>query len=229
MMDSLSSLILARLQYLQDMLARANDMTVCLYTSDGTDFTIPSNQQQCCFDPKVNNNEACKKFVQSAINQAKEEGDLVFLTCHRGLTTAVSPLGLYLPNKFISTPKYYLFSGRLSLKDEEKSEAAGMSRNTFENRVEIIKVIFDLIFSLSLIGELDFVSVETDKQESNAALTGREKEIIRLVSLGLSNQEIADQLFISDKTVKTHLSNIYKKLEMTNRTELALYAIQTLT
>jgi len=53
-----------------------------------------------------------------------------------------------------------------------------------ENRVEIIKVIFDLIFSLSLIGELDFVSVETDKQESNAALTGREKEIIRLVSLG---------------------------------------------
>ena len=104
-----------------------------------------------------------------------------------------------------------------------------MSRNTFENRVEIIKVIFDLIFSLSLIGELDFVSVETDKQESNAALTGREKEIIRLVSLGLSNQEIADQLFISDKTVKTHLSNIYKKLEMTNRTELALYAIQTLT
>lgn len=226
-MESLSSLMLARLQYLQDMLARANDMTICLYLSDGTDFTIPSNQNQCCFDRKLNAGGACQKFVQSAINRAKEERDLIFLTCHQGLTTAIAPLGLSLPKQFVSTPRYYLFLGRLVLKEEE-NEAEGMLRATFENRVEIITVIFDLIFSLSLIGGLEFVGSETGKPEPDSVLTGREKEIIRLVSLGLSNQEIADQLFISDKTVKTHISNIFKKLEMTNRTELALYAIQTL-
>jgi DNA-binding NarL/FixJ family response regulator len=56
-------------------------------------------------------------------------------------------------------------------------------------------------------------------------LTTREKEIIRLVGLGLKNKAIAEQLFISEITVAHHLSSIFSKLEVSNRLDLLIYAL----
>ncbi len=58
-------------------------------------------------------------------------------------------------------------------------------------------------------------------------LTEREVEVLSLVAQGLSNQEIADQLVVSERTVRKHVSNILGKLHLANRTQAALYAIQT--
>ncbi|RSK26335.1 DNA-binding response regulator [Bacillus sp. HMF5848] len=55
-------------------------------------------------------------------------------------------------------------------------------------------------------------------------LTEREIEVLRCIGNGLTNQEIADKLFISIKTVKTHVSNILLKLEVADRTQAAIYA-----
>jgi NarL family two-component system response regulator LiaR len=57
-------------------------------------------------------------------------------------------------------------------------------------------------------------------------LTGREAEVLTLVAQGLANQEIADQLVISERTVRTHVSNILGKLHLANRTQAALYAVR---
>lgn len=57
-------------------------------------------------------------------------------------------------------------------------------------------------------------------------LTNREKEVLQLISNGKSNQEIADELFITLKTVKTHVSNILSKLEVEDRTQAAIYAFK---
>lgn len=57
-------------------------------------------------------------------------------------------------------------------------------------------------------------------------LTNREKEILLLISEGKSNQEIADELFITLKTVKTHVSNILSKLDVEDRTQAAIYAFK---
>jgi NarL family two-component system response regulator LiaR len=57
-------------------------------------------------------------------------------------------------------------------------------------------------------------------------LSEREAEVLALVARGLSNQEIADRLFISEKTVRTHVSNILGKLHLANRTQAALYALR---
>ena len=57
-------------------------------------------------------------------------------------------------------------------------------------------------------------------------LTVREVEILRLVAQGLSNQEIADVLVISERTVRTHVTNILTKLHLANRTQAALYALR---
>jgi NarL family two-component system response regulator LiaR len=57
-------------------------------------------------------------------------------------------------------------------------------------------------------------------------LTERELDVINLVAHGLNNQEIAKELVISEKTVKTHVSNILSKLQLDDRTQLAIYAIK---
>lgn len=57
-------------------------------------------------------------------------------------------------------------------------------------------------------------------------LTSRELEILNLVAQGLANKEIAKQLEISERTVRTHVSNILEKLHLTNRTQATLYALK---
>jgi two-component system nitrate/nitrite response regulator NarL len=58
-----------------------------------------------------------------------------------------------------------------------------------------------------------------------AVLTDRERQIMRLVSEGLSNKEIGRRLNIADGTIKVHLHHIFQKLEISNRTALAALAI----
>lgn len=62
------------------------------------------------------------------------------------------------------------------------------------------------------------------EDESYHDLTAREREVLQLIAQGRSNKEIAGDLKISERTVKTHVSNIFGKLELTDRTQVALYA-----
>lgn len=62
--------------------------------------------------------------------------------------------------------------------------------------------------------------------EPKDLLTDRETEILRLIATGMSNREIAGKLFISEKTVKTHISSILDKLQLHDRTQAALYAVR---
>jgi DNA-binding NarL/FixJ family response regulator len=67
----------------------------------------------------------------------------------------------------------------------------------------------------------EYSIIEKHKEEQ---LTNRELEILVLISRGLSNQEIGEELYISTKTVKTHLYHIYKKIDVANRVQAALWA-----
>ena len=63
-------------------------------------------------------------------------------------------------------------------------------------------------------------------REHGATLSTREREIVGLIAQGFKNKDMAERLFISEQTVKTHLSNIFQKLEVNDRLELALYAMR---
>jgi DNA-binding NarL/FixJ family response regulator len=63
-------------------------------------------------------------------------------------------------------------------------------------------------------------------RDAAAALSAREREVVRQVALGQRNAEIARRLFISEETVKKHLNNIFHKVGVRDRVQLTLYAVQ---
>ena len=73
---------------------------------------------------------------------------------------------------------------------------------------------------------LQELSRPSERPPTPEPLTEREVEVLRLVARGQSNREIADQLVISEATVRTHVSNILSKLHLASRTQAALYALR---
>ena len=87
----------------------------------------------------------------------------------------------------------------------------------------------EALMNPSLVGRVlsEFGRLSTQKAADNAVfaeLTDREREVLTEVGKGRRNKEIADVLFISEKTVKNHISNIFAKLEVNSRAEAALLA-----
>ena len=75
-------------------------------------------------------------------------------------------------------------------------------------------------------GEAEAYSKAQDEDENTrTCLTVREREILGCLTTGVSNKEIAEKLFISEKTVKTHLNSIFRKLRVTKRLQAILYAL----
>jgi two-component system, NarL family, nitrate/nitrite response regulator NarL len=68
-------------------------------------------------------------------------------------------------------------------------------------------------------------SAESGQRREKPLLSDREQEVVQLVAQGFHNREIGEKLFISEQTVKNHLHNIFDKLGVSDRLELALYAI----
>jgi NarL family two-component system response regulator LiaR len=69
-----------------------------------------------------------------------------------------------------------------------------------------------------------FVAPMTEPTVAPDQLTAREREVLRLIARGMSNRELALELSISEKTVKTHVSHILAKLHLDDRTQVAIYA-----
>lgn len=73
----------------------------------------------------------------------------------------------------------------------------------------------------------EFKRMKSGASEDNPSqLTDREMEVLKLLAKGLLNKQIASTLYISEKTVKNHISSIFRKLDVQDRTQAAVYAIK---
>src|SRR5690625_283522 len=122
---------------------------------------------------------------------------------------------------FLDDDKVYpaLEAGATSyvLKTSKASDLANAIRNTYGE---------DPVLEPEVTGKLMNKMRTSKEQPLHDMLTEREKEVLLLMADGRSNQEIADELFISLKTVKVHVSNILGKLEVQDRTQAVIYAFK---
>jgi DNA-binding NarL/FixJ family response regulator len=108
-------------------------------------------------------------------------------------------------------------------KDAGRAEIAAAMRSAVAGQST-----FDATVSGRLVAALDAAAVRTPrpKAELPDGLTMREAEVLGLVSAGLSNPEIAADLFIGEATVKTHINNAFAKIGVRNRAEAVRYALR---
>ena len=104
------------------------------------------------------------------------------------------------------------------LKDSAPHDLLNAIRSVYRGEVSLHPTI-----ARKLIRELN---QPTDLPPTSDPLTEREVDVLRLVAQGLSNDEIAGRLTLSERTVRTHVSNILDKLHLANRTQAALYALR---
>jgi NarL family two-component system response regulator LiaR len=107
---------------------------------------------------------------------------------------------------------------RISDEDTSSEELLQAIRDTYRNQPVLGPEIARKLMEELQGGE--------SRAGSVTSLTDREVEILQQMALGLTNQEIADVLVLSERTVRTHVTNILAKLGLSNRTQAVLYALR---
>ncbi|MET9879981.1 response regulator transcription factor [Actinacidiphila glaucinigra] len=102
-------------------------------------------------------------------------------------------------------------------KDVDPDALAGAIRSVHAGHVLLQPEVADALLSQE---------ETTPGQGRGGTLTDREREVLSLIAEGRSNREIARALVLSEKTVKTHVSNILMKLDLSDRTQAALWAVR---
>lgn len=122
---------------------------------------------------------------------------------------------------FLDDEKVYpaLQAGATSymLKTSKASEIANAVRVTYSGQP---------VLEPEVTGKMMMKMRQKNNVEPHEELTEREMEVLMLIAEGKTNQEIADELFIALKTVKTHVSNILSKLQVQDRTQAVIYAFR---
>jgi two-component system response regulator DegU len=107
------------------------------------------------------------------------------------------------------------------LKDAEPSVLIEAIRNVYGGESYIQPNM-----TKELVREFNRITMHDKDKQAENKLTAREIEVLDLIAEGMINKEIAKQLYISEKTVKNHVSNIFKKLNVSDRTQAAIYAFK---
>lgn len=94
-----------------------------------------------------------------------------------------------------------------------------ISRKLFAPKEKIVEVEKEVLVEKEVIIEREKPSAIDERQLEKTGISKREYEILQLIADGLSNQQIADKLFVSENTIKKHISSLFLKLDVERRTE----------
>lgn len=195
-------------QGLKQILELENDITVVAQAANGNEavkFTRDLKPDVVLMDinmPETNGLQAIKE-----IKQEKMLSKVIVLTIHEDRE--------YLFKTLQMGAEGYV------LKDAEPAVLIEAIRNVHGGQSYIQPNM-----TRELVREFNRVTLHEKEKGDESNLTSREVEVLELIAEGMINKEIAKQLYISEKTVKNHVSNIFKKLNVSDRTQAAIYAFK---
>lgn len=195
-------------QGLKQILELEEDISVIAQASNGREAlemassTMPDVILMDINMPILNGLQAVKE-----IRDAKNEVKVIMLTIHEDRE--------YLFKALQTGAQGYV------MKDAEPSVLLDAIRSVASGETYI-----QANLTTELVKEFNRVSQREKEREFETNLTTREVEVLGLIAEGLLNKEIAKKLYISEKTVKNHVSSIFRKLNVTDRTQAAIFAFK---
>lgn len=113
------------------------------------------------------------------------------------------------------------------LKDVEPSMLIKAIHRVNEGEAFVYPEVAEKLFGgIETLENINQRAEEIWKERRSERLTAREMDVLRCIAKGFNNQEIAQALFVSEKTVKNHLTNIFRKINVNDRTQALLYVLK---
>ncbi|MBU5437487.1 response regulator transcription factor [Tissierella sp. MSJ-40] len=194
---------------IKQILELENDITVIAQAGDGEEAiekALELKPEVILLDinmPKVNGIEALRRFKDLGISSK-----VIMLTIHEDKEYIYETIKIG-ANGYV-------------LKDSEADSLIKAIRDVGRGKTYIQPSIATV-----LVKDSQNMNNENNKEFMKVnSLTKREYEVLILIAEGLNNRDIAEKLFISEKTVKNHVSNIFKKLEVNDRIQAAIFAFR---
>ena len=176
-------------------------------------------------------------YVRADDSKSQKQRKLLFLDCQgKKLNGLLAELTPYI-NGNQSENRIVFFNVPADLEFEKKFVLKGVcgffyEHDPLDNFMKGVREVIDgkLWLSREIMTKCIFEGTDNDKSSKNIndKLTERQIEILAMIAVGATNDEIADKLCISPHTVKTHLYRIFKKINVPNRVQAALWAAKNL-
>ena len=212
----------ATIQAFQDDFSNLSGVSLCLVRLDGTPVTVASNRSLSCFHIEERNRSRCASQHLQLIERMVKSHGPVIASCYAGLTCFACPI-------LRNTEIIGAFFGGMVYCEERALRgplASLQSSATFMDEAQLQTIVTSLNSTIALLKNVRMARDNTVEEtgaalKSDFSLTPREIMVLDQIVQGRSNRDIGETLFISEKTVKTHITNILKKTKTSDRHELS--------
>ncbi|MGE4589440.1 MAG: PocR ligand-binding domain-containing protein [Acidaminococcaceae bacterium] len=217
-----------KLQTFQDVFSQTHNVSMSFFDLNGKPLTVWSQYPLFCTVIQKENLQRCIDENKNHFTSIHEKDKSKIFTCPFGLIGFVCPV--YFANEVMA----YAYVGgvtyegsKISQETRERYHLPVISRERLKEISELLEETLNLLdVNLAFLEKnklLEQKKLKTEDTKRDSRISLREKEIVELVCKGFSNKQIADTLFISERTVKTHVSNILAKLNLHDRMQLLVH------
>ena len=214
-----------KLQTFQDVFSQTYNISMSFFDAEGKALTVWSKYPLFCTVIQKENMQRCLEEGQNHLAGVSEKDKSKFFTCPFGMIGFVCPVffdGQIMAYAYVGGVTYE--GSKISPETRERYHLPVITKERLKEISELLEETLNLLdVNLSILEKSKIKEKRETKEDDtkrDSRISMREKDIVELVCKGFSNKQIADKLFISERTVKTHVSNILAKLNLHDRTQL---------
>ena len=215
----------AKLQTFQDVFSQRHNVGMAFFDTEGKPLTVFSKYPLFCTAIQKDNCERCVEEGRNHLSGLTDKDKVKLFACPFGLVGFICPVlfdGQIIAYAYVSGATYE--SSKLPPETRERFHLPVITRKDLKELGELLAETLSLLNVNLSVFEKTKLKERKDSRDfdmdRDSRLSLREKDIVELVCKGFSNRQIADELFISERTVKTHVSNILAKLNLHDRMQL---------